>query len=122
MPQVSTLFYREGEDIPVLDWLDLIPDEPRERVRRQLQRLADTGHEARRPLVENLGDDIYELRTRVGRVNYRILFSFHGRNAVLLTCGFTKEREIPADELRRARQRLQEFRADPGNHYAEMEG
>jgi phage-related protein len=117
----SVLFYRERDEIPVLYWLEALNDEPQDRLQEKIDRLAEEGHFARRPLVENLGDGIYELRARVGRENYRILFSFYARNAVLLTCGFTKEREIPPDEIRRARVRLQEFLANPANHYAELE-
>lgn len=109
MPHATVLLYRENEEVPILEWLEQLSGAPRERVRRQLQRLADQGHDARRPLVENLGVGIYELRTRVGKVNYRILFSFYGGNSVLLTCGFTKEREIPSLELIRARRRLETF-------------
>ena len=117
----TLLLYRDGDDVPVLDWLASLERQTIIRNEQQLSRLADTGHNARRPLVENLGQGIYELRTRVGRVNYRILFSFYGRNAVLLSSGFTKEREIPPEEIRRARDRLQEFLADPVNHYLEFE-
>ena len=91
----SVLFYRERDEIPVLDWYDGLEALAQERLRRQLGRLSEEGHHARRPLVENLGSGIYELRTRLGNVNYRILFSFFGRSAVILTCGYTKEREIP---------------------------
>jgi len=121
MPNVTALLFREGDEIPVLDWMDGLDREPRERLFRRIELLRQQGHTARRPLVENLGGNIYELRTRIGTVNYRMLFSFDGRTAVLLTSGFTKEREIPAEELRRARRRLQEYQQDPANHYAEIE-
>ena len=117
----TLLAYRDRDELPVADWLLTLDKKPGARMHEKLQSLADAGHLARRPLVENLGSGIYELRARVGTVNYRILFSFYGRNAILLTCGFTKEREIPPDEIRRAEQRLQEFLADPANHYAELD-
>lgn len=121
MSRVSLLLFRQGEEIPVLDWLLNLDDTPQRRIQARLELLAEQGHAARRPLVENLGEGIYELRTRVGRVNYRVLFSFHGRNAVLLSHGFTKEREIPAADLARARERKAAFEANPSDHFAELD-
>lgn len=121
MPRVIPLLYREDDEIPVLDWLDELNLDAREKIVSRLEQFLALGHEARRPLLENLGNDIYEVRVKLGRVNYRLLLSFYGRTAVLLTCGFTKEREIPKTDLQRAQHRLETFLADPAHHYAEME-
>jgi phage-related protein len=92
---VTILFYREGEVVPVLDWLTADPNATAQvRCLAAIDRLARQGHDARRPLVENLGRGIYELRVRVGRQNYGMLFFFFGRTAVVLTGGFTKEPEV----------------------------
>ena len=53
------------------------------------------GFELRRPMADLLEDGIYELRVRVGKVNYRILYFFHGRNVAILTHAMTKERTFP---------------------------
>jgi hypothetical protein len=64
------VFYKEAEgDVPVLDWL--------KRLRRSdqlayakciasIERLAEFGHELRRPLADFLRDGIHELRIRKG--------------------------------------------------------
>ncbi len=57
-----------------------------------------------------------ELRARIGRVNYRILYFFHGRNVALLAHGLTKEAEVPAAELNRAIERKERFETDPERH------
>lgn len=60
-----------------------------------------------------LEDDIYELRFRLGRVNYRILYFFHGREAAVLSNALTKEDIIPRMELTRASECKSLFRANP---------
>jgi DNA-binding XRE family transcriptional regulator len=42
----------------------------------RIRRLADLGHELRRPEADLLRDGICELRARLGTVNYRILYFF----------------------------------------------
>ena len=121
MVAASLLFYREGSAVPVLDWLDEQSIEAQNRCLVAFERLATEGHAARRPLVENLGRGIYELRVRVGRVNYRILYFFHGRTAVLLTNGFTKEAEIPRGEIELALARKEKFERNPEMYCVEAE-
>jgi len=62
----------------------------------------ELGHELRRPEADLLRDGIYELRARLGTVNYRILYFFHGRNVAVLAHAITKENEIPVVEINRA--------------------
>ena len=86
-------------------------------------RLAEFGHELRRPLADILGDGIHELRIRKGRVNCRILYFFHGRNIAILGHALTKEDKVPNADVERAIRRKKAFAADPLKHsYTEMEG
>jgi putative component of toxin-antitoxin plasmid stabilization module len=63
-----------------------------------------------------LTDGIYELRARVGNVNYRILYSFTGRQIVLLSQGCTKEKKVPAKEINKAIENLQKYKQNPQAH------
>ena len=78
--------------------------------------LAQLGHELRRPLADYLEEDIYELRIRRGRVNYRILYFFHGQNIAILAHGLVKEDVIPQADLTRAIKRKEAFLKDPEKH------
>jgi len=51
----------------------------------------------------------------LGKVNYRILYSFHNQVAVLLR-GLTKESKIPSKDIKVAIARLQVFQEDPEAH------
>ena len=122
MPAVKVLFFREDDEVPVLDWLLSDPnEEAQDRCVTRIEMLSDAGHAARRPLVENLGRGIYELRARVGRQNYRILFFFFERAAVVLTSGFTKEREVSRGEIDLALERKAAFEESPETHYADVD-
>jgi len=94
VPRTEVIFYQEqGGEPPVLAWL-------KELARRDaraygnclvaIERLAELGHELRRPAADYLRDGIYELRARRGHVNYRILYFFHGRNVAVVAHALTK--------------------------------
>ena len=87
----------------------------------RVQRLAEMGHELRRPEADFLRDGIYELRARRGRVNYRILYFFHGKAVATLACGLSKEAKVPDAEIERALRRKVAFEKDPGSHTYKME-
>jgi phage-related protein len=126
MPRADVVFYQEDEgDVPVLDWLkDLRRTDHRayETSVACIERLAQFGHELRRPLADFLRDGVYELRFRKGRVNYRILYFFHGRNLAILGHALTKEDKVPKIDIERAIRRRKAFEADPQAHtYSEQE-
>jgi len=95
MPRTDVVFYQETEgDVPVLDWLKKLRRSDQQAYAKciaAIERLAEFGHELRRPLADFLKDGIHELRVRKGRVNYRILYFFHGRDLAVLAHAITKE-------------------------------
>ena len=123
MPRTPVYFYQEQPgDVPVLDWLH----ELRRRDRRayakcvaRIQRLAELGHELRRPEADFLRDGIYELRARRGRVHYRLLYFFHGRQAAVLAHALTKEGKVPAFDIERAIRRQQALEQNSELHLYE---
>jgi phage-related protein len=68
-----------------------------------------------------LGDDLYELRGSVGRMNIRILYFFHERGEAVLVHALTKEDRIPKGDLDRALGRRARFLKDPRRHRYEAE-
>ena len=88
MPKTQVVFYRELDGaVPVLEWFDDLPAKAQDKCRVRIQRLAELGHELRRPEADLLRDGIYELRVSLQHVNYRILYFFHGRVAAILAHG-----------------------------------
>ncbi len=120
MPQTSLFFYLDADGFaPAWEWLkDLRMRNPKAYAKClvRIRRLAELGHELRRPEADLLRDGIHELRARLGTVNYRILYFFHGRNVAVLAHAITKQNEIPIIEINRALERKRTFVASPAAH------
>lgn len=117
MPTTNVLFYREEDGaVPILDWLDKIPEKAQVKCLARLKRLEELGHELRRPEADLLRDEIYELRIGLQGIHYRILYFFHGRDVAVVSHGLTKERRVPVREIDLAVERKERFRADPAKH------
>lgn len=127
MPRAEVGYFQEDKkSVPVLDWLRELRQQDRRAYAKcavRIQRLAQEGHALRRPEADYLRDGIHELRARQGRVNYRILYFFHGQNVVILAHGLTKEDEVPNAEIERALRRKEAFEQNPKLHlYEETDG
>jgi len=109
------LFQTADGKVPLLAWLDRLPEMARVKCLARIERLRELGHELRRPEADYLRDDIRELRVRLGRVNYRILYFFSGGRAVL-SHGLTKKDRVPAKDIDQAVRGRKEYQADPERH------
>src|SRR5690349_2476971 len=109
------VFFRDaGGKTPFLEWFDALWDEAKVRCRAKLDLLAREGHRLRRPAADYLRDGIFELRARAGRVQYRVLYFFHGPSIVVVSHGIRKRSAgVPPGEIDRARGRKRAFEADP---------
>jgi phage-related protein len=117
MAQTELLVYCEVDHTaPLNAWLDSLQPKARARCLERLALLEENGHDLRRPHVENLGAGLYELRVKFFQVNYRMLYFFHGRDAVVVTQGFSKEKTIPKREIALALTRKRKFAQDPRKH------
>ncbi len=117
MPQTQVVFYAEDEGaVPIIDWLDGLPEKAQVKCLARMKRLEDVGHELRRPEADFLRDGIYELRIGLQGTNYRILYFFHRQLAVVVSHGLTKERQVPPREIDRAIERMKKFEANPKQH------
>src|SRR5438132_13886865 len=117
MPRTRVVFYRdEHGNAPVLAWLDRLSAKAQDRCRVTIERLRELGFELRRSEADFLRDGIYELRVRLQRVNYRILYFFHRDIAAVLAHGLVKEKQIPASDIDRAVRRKEKFAQNPTAH------
>ena len=117
MPATEVFFFKDEDgSVPVLEWLEGV----RERNERAFKKcfglirlLEELGHELRRPQADILRDGVYELRTKVGNVNYRILYGFVGKDVALLAGGLTKEKKVPTREIDLAAARIEKYKTNP---------
>ena len=116
MPETTVVFYAEDDgSSPLLTWLDRQQSKVQDKCLVKIERLAELGHELRRPEADFLRDGVYELRVRYGRVNYRMLYFFHERIAVI-SHGLTKENVVPDTDIDLAITWKGKFTRDPQKH------
>ncbi len=121
MPTTTVIFYQEEDGTaPVLQWLNDLQKVDKKAWAKcvvRLERLAEAGHMLRRPEADYLRDGIYELRSKQGRVQYRMLYFFHGQNIAILANSLTKEGSaVPPIEIDRALKRKAKFEGNPIRH------
>jgi len=125
VPRCEVVFYREADgSVPVLEWLAEIGRASTEALLKAHARLAllrEMGHELRRPVSDAVGHGLRELRWRVGRVNYRILYFHYGSRVAVVAHGLTKEDALPRQDIERALVRKRLFEGDPQTHTHVME-
>lgn len=116
MPETEVLFYAESDGrCPVLEWLDGLDSKVQLKCLVRIERLAELGHELRRPEADTLRDGVHELRASYRGVHHRILYFFHESRAVLVH-GLVKQRTVPGADIERAKRRMRDFAAAPGSH------
>jgi phage-related protein len=125
MPATEVRAYRDAKgSVPVQAWLDgLESREPKVYAKclARILELAESGYQMRRPHADFLRDGIYELRASFSGVHYRILYFYYGKDAVALSHGITKEREVPATDIDLAINRMKEVQTNPGKFTADIE-
>src|SRR5260370_42643722 len=117
MPRTSVLFYKDADgSVPVRDWLRGLQRSNRRAFAKcvaRIRRLAELGHELRRPEADLLRDGIHELRAKYGHVQYRVLYFFHERTKAVLVHAITKKGNVPDIEIDRAVRRKDTFLQNP---------
>ena len=114
---VELLYYQDSEGVvPLVKWLDAVGPKVIQKCLVRLARLEQLGHDLRRPEADYLRDGIYELKASYQGVHYRMLYFFHGKTAVVVSHGITKEQAVPPREIAIAIQRKQQFDQDPRRH------
>lgn len=116
MPATTVVFFADEQGAcPLLLWLDRLPAKVQDKCIVRIERLAECGHELRRPEADFLRDGIYELRTSFQSVNYRMLYFFH-RQIAVISHGLTKEKQVPERELELAVRHFKLFATSPAKY------
>lgn len=118
MPDSTVYFYQESDgEVPVLKWLDGIRDKKAvKKCFTAIHLLKKFGHELRRPHVDYLRDEIYELRISLCGIQYRILYFFYGKNVVVIAHGLVKENRIPQRDIDLCIERKEQYKENPERH------
>ena len=87
---IAVKFFRtDAENEPVRNWLKSLPKEDRKRIGEDILTV-QYRWPAGKPLVDNLGDQLWEVRSHLKNTIARTLFTIHHQEMVLLH-GFIKK-------------------------------
>ena len=127
MPETQIIFFQDDRgEVPVLNWLKKLLKQDRKGYANciaRIEQLAEYGFELKRPAADFLRDGIYELRAKHVKVQYRLLYFFHGQNVVILAHAMIKEhKQVPEKEIELALKYKNLFVLKPENYtYTELE-
>jgi phage-related protein len=105
-PALDCRFYRTGsENEPVREWLKSLPAEARVEIGSDIAQV-QWRWPIGKPLVDGLGEGLFEVRTSCNGNIYRVLFCFAGKTIVLLHGFQKKSQKTPKSDLDLARRRM----------------
>ena len=117
MPKTEVVFFaEENGDCPLIEWMDGLPSKANIKCIVRIERLAEMGYELRRPEADLLRDGIYELRVVLQGVQYRMLYFFSGKQAVISHGLIKRGSEVPPKEVDLAIERMTRYEKDPQKH------
>ncbi len=117
MPKTDIVIYQnEDGSIPLFEWFDDLSQKVVDKCIVKIELLEEFGYDLRRPHCDSLEEGICELRAKLKRVNYRILYYFEGKNAVIVSHGCTKEKKVPKSEINKAIRHRNNYIQNPRAH------
>src|SRR3954469_15312753 len=107
-PLAVVFFRTEAGNEPVREWLKSLPKTERKTVGADVLKVQFTWPVGK-SLVDNLGDGIWEIRSRLENRIARTLFAFVDQEIVLLHGFIKKQQKTPQIELDLARKRKKQY-------------
>ncbi|MGH7981368.1 MAG: type II toxin-antitoxin system RelE/ParE family toxin [Limisphaerales bacterium] len=106
---LNVVFYRTGTGHePVREWLKSLPKEERKAIGADVLSV-QYAWPVGKPLVDNLGAGIWEIRSRLPNRIARTLFAMVDGEIVLLHGFLKKQQQTPSQELALAKKRKKEY-------------
>ena len=116
MASVTAEFYDlpDGSK-PVQEFLNSLDIKMRVKMLRSVELLEELGPTLRMPYSENISNDIFELRAKVGSDISRVLYFFFVGKKAILTNGFIKKTDkTPVSEIEKAEKYRKEYLSRKG--------
>jgi phage-related protein len=113
LPKLDCRFFRsEQGSEPVREWLKSLSAEVRKEIGADIQRV-QWQWPVSKPLVDGLGGGLYEVRTKIERIQYRVLFCIT-ENTMVLLHGFVKKARTEPAEIALGRRRQKQVEQEEG--------
>ena len=95
---------------PVQEFIDNLDTKSRAKIARTIDLLEQFGVDLGKPYAKHVEGELWELRTRVGTNQYRIIYLLFTGKVFILLHGFAKKSgRIPERDLKIARSRRDDF-------------
>ncbi len=107
-PLSAVFFKTEAGNEPVREWLKKLPREDCKTIGADILTV-QYAWPVGKPLVDNIGEGIWEIRSRVNNRIARTLFIVVDEEIVLLHGFLKKQQKIPIDELNLAKKRKRQY-------------
>lgn len=109
-PVLDVRFFRTDAGAePVREWLKDLPAIDRKTIGEDIKTV-QFGWPLGMPLVDHLGGEIWEVRTKLGNRIARVLFATEGQTMVLLHGFIKKQQKTPGPDLDLAKDRLKQLK------------
>lgn len=104
-------FYESADGVcPTKEFLDgLHKKDELPYVLRMIDLLREFGHTLRRPHADILEDGIYELRIPVKRKQFRLLYFYFFRDAIIISHGLRKEAKVKTADIEIAKNHRDDY-------------
>jgi len=94
----------------VKEFVHSFDDKTKGKILARLEFLGEHWHELRRPIVDKIDRDLYELRVSFAWNNVRVIYAFMFKDYIVLLHAFRKKSDkIPENDIAKARLRLIDF-------------
>ena len=92
------------------NFIDSFDEKTRAKILARIEYLEKHWHEVRRPLVDKIDRDLYEIRVEFAWNNVRVLYAYMFKDYIVLLHGLVKKTEkIPVNDKEKARMRMLDF-------------
>ena len=96
----------------VKDFINRFEEKTRAKILARIEFLEEHWFEVRRPFVDKIDRDLYELRVEFAWNNIRVLYAYMFKDYIVLLHGFVKKTDkIPETDKQKARTRMIDFQA-----------
>jgi phage-related protein len=95
---------------PVKEFISSFDEKTQGKLTARIEFLGQHWYELRRPIIDKIDKDLYELRVEFAWNNIRIIYAYMFRNYIVLLHGFRKKTDrIPENDKSKARKRMIDF-------------
>ena len=111
MSKTAIYYQDQNGKKPVKEFINKLNDKTKAKVLASTKILCDNWKELGRPIVDHLGDGLYELRVQFSSNNVRIFYGYIHKDYIVLLHGILKKTsKILEKDKQKAKKRMLDFK------------